>query len=197
MCPGPARKKRAPGQPFLAPGRHWNGRNVNSLQLLVPVALLGWSKGRGGTPATQVAYPPPPGGCSTARPGLVQPGPQPPAPQTGAAQHPCKGLQTPHEKFTMGFFATLVAYLNPCLNFFYFFSKCARARKVWGPTGGRCFCKACGGLFTLHHRRAGLGSGAAWGCGRAPMLVCCHLGGLHLATALPLGAAHGLGGGWH
>ena len=28
------------------------------------------------------------------------------------------------------------------------------------------------------------------------MLVCCHLGGLHLATALPLGAAHGLGGGW-
>ena len=36
-----------------------------------------------------------------------------------------------------------MAYLNPCLNFFYFFSKCARARKVWGPTGGRCFCKAC------------------------------------------------------
>ena len=115
---GPGKKKRAPDQPFLAPGKHWNGCNVNSLQLLEPVALLGWPEGRGGTPATQVAYPPPPGGCSTARPGLVQPGPQPPAPQTGAAQHPCKGLQTQPEKFTMGFFATLVACLNPCLIFF-------------------------------------------------------------------------------
>ena len=156
-------KKGPQGSLFLAPGRHRNLRNVNILQLLVPVALLGWPEGRGGTPATQVAYPPPPGGCSTARAGLVQPRPQPPAPKTGAALHPCKGLQTQPEKFTMGFFATLVAYLNPCLNFFYFFSKCARARKVWGPTGGRCSSKACGGLFTLHHRRAGLGFGAAWG----------------------------------
>ena len=36
----------------------------------------------------------------------------------GAAQHPCKGLQTQPTKTTMGFFATLVACLNPCLNVF-------------------------------------------------------------------------------
>ena len=126
-------KKGPQGSLFLAPGRHRNLRNVNILQLLVPVALLGWPEGRGGTPATQVAYPPPPGGCSTARAGLVQPGPQPPAPQTGAARHPCKGLQTQPEKFTMGFFATLVAYLNPCLNFFYFFFKMRTRTQGVGP----------------------------------------------------------------
>ena len=164
MCS--CRKKRAPGQPFLAPGRHWNGCNVNSLQLLVPAALLGWPEGRGGHPCHPGGLPPTtwwvqrgPRGPGAARAAA----PCPPNRCCTAAQHPCKGLQTQPEKFTMGFFATLVAYLNPCLNFFYFFSKCARARKVWGPTGGRCFCKARGGLFTLHHRRAGLGFGAAWG----------------------------------
>ena len=132
MCPGPARKKRAPGQPFLAPGRHWNGRNVNSLQLLVPVALLGWPGGQGGHPCHPGGLPP-----TTWR---VQHGPRGPSAARAAAPcppnrcftAPMQRAANAARKIHNGLFCHLGGLPQPVLEFFSDFFQNAHAHARCG-----------------------------------------------------------------
>ena len=131
--PGPARKKRALGQPFLAPGRHWNGRNVNSLQLLVPVALLGWPEGRGGHPCHPGGLPPTtwwvqhgPRGPGAARAAA-------PCPPNRCCTAPMQRAANAARKIHNGLFCHLGGLPQPVLEFFLFFFKMRTRTQDVGP----------------------------------------------------------------
>ena len=114
-------KKGPQASLFQAPGRHWNGCNVNSLQLLVPVALLGWPEGRGGHPCHPGGLPPTtwweqhgPRGPGAARAAA-------PCPPNWCCTAPMQRAANATRKIHNGLFCHLGGLPQPVLEFFLIF----------------------------------------------------------------------------